>query len=310
MTLTTRTILILALMLSLTGGLAAQETSTAGTATTGAAAATETTEKTGAAATDTAAAAEKSAEGTEPRSVSAYEVRNQFVSIVQSHPYELSMILKLDPSLLNNEAFVSGYPEVAKFLEKHPEIRSNPRFYLATFPTPGHNENPVEEVFEALAVMFAFALTAFVLGWAIRTIIEQKRWSRLSKQQSEVHNKILDRFSTSQEVLDYIKTPAGTKFLESAPIPVYSQKPTRFAPQSRLMWSIQAGVVVAIGGLGMLLVSLRFDNGEGDGLFTLGAIALAIGVGFIASAIVSLALSRRLGLLAEDAPLDDAGLVR
>jgi small-conductance mechanosensitive channel len=155
-------------------------------------------------------------------------------------------------------------------------------------------------VFEALIIFATFLLVALALAWLLRTIIEQKRWSRLSRTQSEVHNKILDRFGTSEELLAYVRTPAGTRFLESAPIPLHAERPAQGAPQSapltRVLWSIQIGVVVAVGSLGMLLVSIPFDGEGARALFVLGAIGFCVGVGFVASAAVSLVLSRRLGL--------------
>ena len=131
------------------------------------------------------------------------------------------------------------------------------------------------------------------------------RWRQLSRTQSEVHNKILDRFGTSSELLEYVRSPAGTKFLESAPIPVRAEEqPRPSAPQSRVMLSIQVGVVVTAAAVGMLLVSLRLDEGA-DGLFALGAIGFCLGAGFIASALISLFLSRRLGDFE-----NDPGIVR
>ena len=42
------------------------------------------------------------------------------------------------------------------------------------------------------------------LAWLIRTLIEQRRWKQLSRTQSDVHNKILDRFNTTEQLLEYI----------------------------------------------------------------------------------------------------------
>src|SRR6185436_3398528 len=192
MTLTARTILILMLVLALAGELIAQEASTT--------APTET-------------AAETSTEDTEnPSTGRHYEVRDQFTRLLEQHPYELWMILKLDPALLTNDAFMSGYPEVQEFLVKHPEILKNPRFYLAQFSSPAEDQSVLEDIFAGLAAAGGIGLIVVALGWLIRTLIEQKRWKQLSRTQSDVHNKILDRFSTSEQLLEYIRTPAGGKF--------------------------------------------------------------------------------------------------
>jgi hypothetical protein len=280
MTLITRTIFILVLVLALAGELVAQEAST--TATSTAATAETPTEETG-----------------NPSTGRHLEIRDQFTRLLEQHPYELWMILKLDPALLTNDAFMSGYPEVQEFVARHPEILKNPRFYLAQLNSPAQDRSVLDDIFELLAVVGGIGLTVFALAWLIRTLIEQKRWKQLSRTQSEVHNKILDRFNTSEQLLEYIRTPAGGKFLESAPIPLHGERPANGRMSTlatRIIWSVQLGVVIAIAGLGMLLLSLVFDKDSAQGLFALGAIALCVGAGFIASAAVSLKLSRRLGL--------------
>lgn len=306
MSVLTRTILIL----MLAGGAAAQEE-----ATTTSAEEQQTTTASTETAAETATAA-PAAEKVEPElaAQARQSLRNDFINVVDRHPWEVARILSIDPTMVRNEPFLARYPDLAEFIAQHPEIRRNPHYYVQTFDV-GRPRQPFEEAVETMSIVAVFALIAFALAWLVRTIIEQKRWNQLSRRQSEVHNKILDRFGSTNELLDYIKTPAGTKFLESAPIPLHVEKTTQNAPLTRIMWSIQLGVVVAIAALGMLLLSLRFDeNGKGgEGFFALGVIGLSIGAGFIASAVVSLKLSRRLGTWKDsDAPpaLDDSGLVR
>lgn len=296
MTRTARTILILMLVLALAGRLIAQEESTTETST----AETATTAEAAPETEDTETAAETPTEDTEDPSRSRhYEVREQLTRLLWRHPDELWMLLKLDPALLTNDTFMSGYPEVQEFLVQHPEIHKNPRFYLSQFDSPAQDQSVLEAIFAGLAVFGGVSLTVVALGWLIRTLIEQKRWKQLSRTQSDVHNKILDRFGTSEQLLEYIRTPAGGKFLESAPIPLHVERPASGRTSTlatRIVWSVQIGVVTAIVGLGMLLLSAVFEKDASKGLFALGAIALCVGAGFIASAAVSLKLSRRLGL--------------
>ena len=292
----TRAILTFALVAGIAAPLFAQETTTTTTATTTAA-------STDTASTDTAA----------EQTLSSAEIRDEFTALLRRRPPEVATILGLDPTLLTDDAFLAKYPEVRDFVAKHPEVRHNPGFYLEQFAyATDHRRSLAESMMESLSIFAVFTLIAFALAWLVRTIIEQKRWNRLSRTQSEVHNKILDRFSTSQEVLDYIKTPAGTKFLESAPIPLHADSAPQNAPMSRVMWSIQIGVVVAAASLGVLLVSGRFDKESGQELFALGMIGVSVGVGFIASAAISLVLSRRLGLWQGSGPdrSNEPGIVR
>lgn len=286
------TLILILTLVPLTCGLSAQEAPTTTTTTTS----TETVASTETAVTDEAA---------ESRSI--YDVRNEFTRLLRAHPYDLRSILVLDPRLTANQDFLAPYPEVARYIATHPEIAANPSFYLAEFSAP-YERSMIEEMLEGLLIFSIFIFIAFVLAWFVRTVIEQKRWNRLSRQQSEVHNKILDRFSTSTELLEYIKTPAGTKFLESAPIPLHAERPAQNAPLARVIWSIQIGVVVSAGALGMLLVSLRLDKEAAQELFALGMIGFCIGIGFVASAVVAMVLSRRLGNWQQQA--EDSGLMR
>ncbi len=322
MTLIARTILILMLVLALAGELIAQDAPTAApddpevsaspsTSPDPAPTTAEAAPETG----DNETEAETSAEDAEnPSTGRHYEVREQFTRLLQQHPHELWMILKLDPALLTNEAFMSGYPEVQEYVARHPEILRNPRFYLAHFNSPAQERSVLDDIFEMLAIAGGIGLIAVALAWLIRTLIEQRRWKQLSRTQSDVHNKILDRFNTTEQLLEYIRTPAGSKFLESAPIPLHVERPASGRTSTlatRILWSVQIGVVTAIVGLGMLLLSAVFEKDSSQGLFALGAIALCVGVGFIASAAVSLKLSRRLGLWeAPPVALDEAGSVR
>ncbi|MBV9495224.1 MAG: hypothetical protein JOZ54_13330 [Acidobacteria bacterium] len=279
----TRTILAFTLLLAFAGQLTAQSAPAKSST------ASETT-----ATAATAAVAPSSTDS----SMTSQEVRGQFTSLLHESPNELPMILKLDPTLLSNDAYLSGYPELQRFVVAHPEVRRNPGFYLSAFRLPGERDGALHEIIEPVTICAVMAIIGFTLVWFVRTVIEQRRWTRLSRIQTEVHNKILDRFASSNELLEYIKTPAGTKFLESAPIPLHAEQPREMGSPSllRALWSLQIGIIVAAGGLGTLLVSLRFEKEAAEGFFALGAIAFSVGVGFIASAAVSLFLARRVSL--------------
>lgn len=268
----TRMILILTLTLAIAGGVSAQQPAPA----------------TGTTAESSTAPAEAS--------VTSHEIRNQFSRLLSQSPSELATILVLDPTLLSNEAYLAGYPELARFVAAHPEVRRNPRFYLSGFRIPGEGGRVFDVIIEMVGVGFIFVFMGFAFFWLVRTVIEQRRWSRLSKIQTEVHNKILDRFSSSEELLQYIRSPAGTKFLESAPIPLHAAQAPNNPSLTRVMWSVQIGVIVAAAAVGMLLVSGRLEKDAASALFAMGVIALSVGAGFIGSAVVSVLLSRRFGL--------------
>ena len=292
-----RPILFLTLALAVAGGAFAQESTATATGS--------------ADATTTQPAADTAGE-TSPHT--SQETRERFNTILRQHPPELSTILSLDPTLLSNEAFLAGYPDLARFVAEYPEVRRSPRYFLGNYdpePEPG---GLLGKALEGFFVLSIFVFIAFFLAWLVRAVIEQKRWNRLSRTQTEVHNKILDRFGSSEELLAYVRTPAGTKFLESAPIPLHAE-PAVSAPVSRILWSIQVGIVVMAGSIGLMIVSGRFDQETAQGMFAMGTIAFCVGTGFIAAALVSMAMSRRFGLwpgggAAPGEAAGDAGPVR
>ena len=121
----------------------------------------------------------------------------------------------------------------------------------------------------------------------------------MAKVQTDVHMKLLDRFANNEELLAYVQSPAGSRFLESAPITLDAPpQRTVGAPVSRILWSLQGGVVILAGGIGLLFVSARVALPEAsDPLRGLGIVAIALGIGFVLSAAMSYVISRRLGLI-------------
>lgn len=226
---------------------------------------------------------------------SSYDIRSELHRILRHSPPGLTTVLQLDPTLLSNPEYLSTYPQLGAFLEQHPQIRHDPKFYLGN-PQPARPRSLLADVVDSLGDLATFLIVALAIVWLIRTIIEQRRWSRLSRTQSEVHNKILDRFTTNEELIAYVGTPAGRKFLESAPINVESQAPKNL-PVTRILWSVQLGVVIVAGAIGLTTVSgLGFAADESQSLLAMGIIAACLGAGFIGSGFLSLYLSRRLGL--------------
>jgi len=159
-----------------------------------------------------------------------------------------------------------------------------------------------------LAGVAAFAAFLVVVGlvvWFVRMVINTRRWNKLSKVQYEVHSKLLDRFTANEDLLAYMQTPAGRRFLESAPIQLPDEPRSMAAPFSRILWSAQAGVVLMLTGIGLLYVSSTFIDEPAELFRVLGVVALALGGGFIMSAVAAYFLSRKLGLL-DPAPADHA----
>jgi len=248
---------------------------------------------------------------TPPLRQDANATRQELMMLLEKHPPAVGRVLKLDPSLMRSENYLASYPELRDFFAQHPEIPQNAPYYLEAVRVSGNDDyyrprnDRVElaaAILAGLAGLTAAAIILSTLIWVIRTVLEQRRWSRLSKIQAEVHTKLMDRFSSNDELLTYVQTPSGRRFLESGPSPLPETGPAMGAPVSRILWSVQLGAVLLTAGLGMLFVSGNTVPEAAEFFYVVGCVALAIGAGFLVSAVAAYGLSSRLGLLDKQQP--------
>lgn len=238
------------------------------------------------------------------RVMNANETRAALMEVLQRHPPSVGRVLKLDSSLMRNEAYLAAYPALRQFLAEHPEVPQNASFYLEHVRGAGEPWTPpnphlqmLESTLAGVAVLTGLTIVMGTMIWLIRTVLEQRRWSRLSKIQAEVHSKLMDRFSSNDELLAYVQMPAGQRFLESGPSPLQEVSPAMGAPFSRILWSVQVGAVLLVTGLGLLFLSNRALPEMREFFYIVGCMATALGAGFAVSAAAAYVLSRRLGLL-------------
>ena len=232
----------------------------------------------------------------------AQRTKEQLSQLLEHYPPTLRGVLALDPTLLGNQAYLAPYPALVSLLNQHPEIARSPSFYVGEPPQApkDHASQAVEmwkEVYQNCAIFAGFALAVGLLIWLIRTLVDYRRWNRLAKVQTDVHTKLLDRFTANDDLLAYIQSPAGSKFLESSPIKLDAAPRSVGAPLGRILWSLQGGLVLMAGGIGLQLVGGRMRDEAAPPLHALGVLAIALGVGFVASAIISYVISQRLGLI-------------
>jgi hypothetical protein len=235
----------------------------------------------------------------------AEQTRQRLSDLLENYPPTVGQVMKLDPSLLTNPSYLTPYPALAAFLSQHPEVAHNPDFFLErvrgvrlSYDDPkSRARQEFSNMLGNIAAFFVFLVMTGVVIWIIRLIVLQRRWNRTSKVQFDTHAKLLDRFTSNEDLLAYVQTPAGRRFLEATPIPIQEQPHAVAAPLSRILWSVQAGVVLIAGGLGLLYVSSQFTDEPAQFFMVVGVIILALGAGFLISAVAAYVISRRLGLM-------------
>lgn len=237
------------------------------------------------------------------QSIDADQVRNQLQEILRMYPPQLGEVLRHDPSLLERDDYVAPYPQLVLFLQQHPEVRRNAQFYFGGFNYyQRQRSEPLPPEVEALGVLLGglggfLGVSAFigVLTWLVKSVIQHRRWLRSSRVQAEVHAKIMDRLTTNEELLAYVQSPAGRRFLESTPPAAEAEGP-RGAPIGPIIWSLMAGVVLATAGAGFRYSAGALDAEAMQAFNVVGIIILALGLGFILSSVMAYLVSSRMGL--------------
>ena len=109
--------------------------------------------------------------------------------------------------------------------------------------------------------------------------------------QAGLQTKLLEKFGTSQELLAYVQSDAGKRFLESLTM-------EQRTPYGRILGATQASVILALLGLAFLFLRGRVPGAE-EGFLVFGTIVLSLGIGFGLAAALSYILSKTFGLLSE-----------
>jgi hypothetical protein len=237
----------------------------------------------------------------------ARDTKERLREIFEQYPPSVAQVLRLDPSLLSRPDYVALYPTLATFLSQHPEVAHNPVFFLGgSVGWPQYNEghsgvaNAVENIFVGLEVAIGVMFGIGTCAWLIRSAIDHRRWLRAMKIQTEAHTKIVDRLASNEDLLAYMQSAAGQRFLTSSPIAPPSMEQIAApmgAPFNRILWSVQAGVVLTTAGAGLWLAKNGVIDEAAQAMQVIATLIMALGIGFVLSALASYGLSRQLGLV-------------
>lgn len=239
---------------------------------------------------------------------SARDTQQRLQELLRDYPPSLVRVLQLDPTLLTNQEYLAPYPALAAFISQHPDVVHHAAFYLGQPDYGGREDVRAQTVRVFDDVMsYAFIFLGFVaffttIGWLSRLIVDHRRWLRATKTQTDVHAKLFDRLTSNEELLGYIQTPSGQRFLQSAPVMLDAGPRAIGAPIGRILWSVQAGIILAVVGIGLLFAKRNAIEELSGPLNIVAILIVALGVGFSISAAVAYAMSERLGLLEPPKP--------
>jgi hypothetical protein len=142
---------------------------------------------------------------------------------------------------------------------------------------------------DVLAPMIGSVAIMLVFAWMLKLGLDHRRRTKLMTYQHDLQSKLLDKFSSTGELMEYLQGDAGQKFLISATA-------EKADPRTRILGSIQTGLVLLAGGVAFMFLRGQIAGAE-EGFVLLGTIGIALGVGFVISAAVAYALSRTWGII-------------
>ena len=136
---------------------------------------------------------------------------------------------------------------------------------------------PVEvAVISVIGTIGSFVTFIAVVWLIVRTT------QRRAQLRADVQMKLIDKFGTSAEFVQFLESPAGREFL----------KQQRTVPRDRVMGGIRAGVILTFLGLAFLTMMFIFHD---DGFSVPALLFLALGIGFFVSSALSVKLAKRWG---------------
>jgi hypothetical protein len=144
------------------------------------------------------------------------------------------------------------------------------------------------DVNENFMIMVNMGIVFSFFTFLVKTFVE---WKKV-RYKSHLHHKLVDRFGNVGELSDFLQTDAGDKFLNSLTI-------DGLAPKEKLLASMTKGIVLIFLGGALTILANVFIK-ETQFFYFFGLIAIALGVGFLVSMMISFHLSKKWGIIEKD----------
>ena len=144
---------------------------------------------------------------------------------------------------------------------------------------------------EDLLPIVVFPTLTLACAWVLIKIIAAFRHRANLRAQTDFHNRMMEKFSSADDFTVYLQSEAGRNFFENL-----GSEPT--TPMTRIIISIQRGVILTMVGLGFFLT--RFVIGTADSysiMIIVSTILMTVGIGFLISSGISYWLAKTWGLI-------------
>jgi hypothetical protein len=134
-----------------------------------------------------------------------------------------------------------------------------------------------------------------LIAWVAWITFSTIRRYLVAKLQASLQAKLLDRIDSSQALLAYVATDPGRKLVDALRL----EQEDRAAPFRSILLGVQACIVlIVLGGTFLLLHAIKIL--PDDSADVMGALPMALGVGFGIAAGATYVISRNFGLLSDN----------
>ena len=136
------------------------------------------------------------------------------------------------------------------------------------------------------------AIVGIVFGNLVFLAIVIAWWrtrQRKLELQAEVQSKLIERFGSTPELVNFLQSDAGRDFVNG--VQVGSAGNTRDRARDRILAGVRRSVLLSFLGLGFLFLWFVFEE---DGFSVPAVILLSLGLGHLVATFISLSISRKL----------------
>jgi hypothetical protein len=138
-------------------------------------------------------------------------------------------------------------------------------------------------------------VVCLLVAWIAWITFSTIRRYLVAKLQASLQAKLLDRIDSSQALLAYVATDPGRKLVDALRL----EQEDRAAPFRSILLGVQACIVlIVLGGTFLLLHASKIL--PDDSAVVMGALPMALGIGFGIAAGATYVISRNFGLLSDN----------
>ena len=146
---------------------------------------------------------------------------------------------------------------------------------------------PVAMMFIPITISIGFFMMIAFIVWAKAHAKAQQ-----SRYNAEVQTKLIDRFGSGPEMIEFLKSPEGQQFATGI------SKLPKLAARERVVAGFTRAIFLTF--LGLAFLGLELSEIGNPGFLIAGAVLTALGLANLISSFISLKLSKQMGLTNAD----------